>query len=252
MQFVFATVSIAFFLSLACALFAWSVLNLGEWVIMTLLALAVGIVLTGGTQRLSRWAYRLSTAFAALRSLYYLPQEQLDNFLKSYELFDQEAVGERGNEATNIVNYYAVLNHLCSIGEVEKMYIPPILDPERSITENQEIFEKKICADLNITPESKVLDVGCGRGRVLAHIAQTTGAKELHGLNIDEVQLSNARRYAKEQGLNHLHYTHGNFNDPLLFPDATFDALYQIQVLTYTKDKKSPLFRNVPSYETWC
>jgi len=245
MQFVLATVSIAFLLSLACALFAWSVLNLGHQVVLILFALASANVLTGGTQRLSKIAYRVATACSALRSLYYLPQEQIDDFLRSYELFDQERVGD-GNEANKIVNYYAVLNHLCSIGEVEKMYIPPILDPERSIIENQNLFEQKICADLNINPEFNVLDVGCGRGRVLAHVAQTTGARELHGLNIDETQLSNAKRYAKEQGFNHLHYHHGNFNDPLPFPDQSFDALYQIQVLTYAKDKKalfSEMFR---------
>jgi len=126
------------------------------------------------------------------------------------------------------------------------MYIPPILDPTLSIMENQELYEKKICKDLNINPSSRVLDVGCGRGRVLAHIAQTTGAYKLDGLNIDEVQLSNAKSYAKEQGLDHVSYHHGNFNDPLPFPDETFDALYQIQVLTYTKDKKalfSEMFR---------
>lgn len=33
-----------------------------------------------------------------------------------------------------------------------------------------------------------------------------------------------------------LSFVHGNFNDPLPFDDETFDALYQVQVLTYTID----------------
>ena len=33
-----------------------------------------------------------------------------------------------------------------------------------------------------------------------------------------------------------LSFIHGNFNDPLPFADDSFDALYQVQVLTYTID----------------
>ena len=33
-----------------------------------------------------------------------------------------------------------------------------------------------------------------------------------------------------------LSFVHGNFNDPLPFADDSFDALYQVQVLTYTID----------------
>lgn len=33
-----------------------------------------------------------------------------------------------------------------------------------------------------------------------------------------------------------LHFLQGNYNDPLPFADETFDALYQVQVLTYTID----------------
>ena len=33
-----------------------------------------------------------------------------------------------------------------------------------------------------------------------------------------------------------LNFVQGNYNDPLPFEDETFDALYQVQVLTYTID----------------
>ena len=52
----------------------------------------------------------------------------------------------------------------------------------------------------------------------------------LSGLSLlyDPVQVTNMQ----EQ----LSFIHGNFNDPLPFADDSFDALYQVQVLTYTID----------------
>jgi len=135
------------------------------------------------------------------------------------------------------VNYYRVINYLCSIGEVEKMYIPPVMDLNESIYTNQMLFEEKMIKDLRIKEGDTILDMGCGRGRVLAHVARVSGAGCCHGLNIDESQLANAKNYAASNNMKQLTFTHGNFNDPLPYPDETFDAVYQIQVLTYTKDK---------------
>ena len=100
--------------------------------------------------------------------------------------------------------------------------------------------------DLNIKSGDKVLDIGCGRGRVAAHLASITGA-HLYGLNIDGVQLNSAKKYADLRGLqDRCQFFKGSLNDPLPFADSTFDALYQIQALTYAKNKKavfSEMFR---------
>jgi sterol 24-C-methyltransferase len=224
---------------------------LDNWLALTCLISCLTLLVTDGSSTLHRWIYRSRTIFLAMRELYYLPQEKINDFMGSYELFGQDHCAAHGSsgdtkDAKNIKSYYSVLNHLCSIGEVEKMYIPPILDPAKSIIENQILFERKIMADLGITEKSNVLDVGCGRGRVLAHIAMTTGARA-SGINIDTTQLDSAVAFAKENNLSdRLTYKEHNFNDPLPFEDETFDALYQIQVLTYADDKKalfSEMFR---------
>ena len=85
--------------------------------------------------------YRLKTALRSLVAVYRLPQQKIDAFLQSYDLFDKDIVDE--HEEENIVNYYSVLNHLCAIGEVEKMYIPAVIDINKGILENQILFEKK-------------------------------------------------------------------------------------------------------------
>jgi len=82
----------------------------------------------------------------------------------------------------------------------------------------------------------KVLDVGCGRGRVAAHVAKEFGC-HVYGINIDKTQLDRAEEFRKDNPSfgDRLHFHHGSFNDPFPFPDNHFDALYQIQVLTYAR-----------------
>jgi len=146
-------------------------------------------------------------------------------------------MSQNNSEESLIRAYYSVINYLCAIGEVEKMYIPPLIDGKVGVFANQLLFEEQMARDLDIKANYKVLDVGCGRGRISAHIATYTGAS-VSGLNIDRVQLDRAEEYAKssEYLSKRLDYKHGNFNDPLPYPSSSFDALYQVQVLTYAKD----------------
>mmetsp|Transcript_63742 Transcript_63742/g.164098 ORF Transcript_63742/g.164098 Transcript_63742/m.164098 type:complete len:364 (+) Transcript_63742:80-1171(+) len=186
--------------------------------------------------------YRLSTSATALYALFTLPQEHVDSFLKSYELFDKEAVTGK-EDAENIVNYYQVINHLCAVGDVEKMYIPPVMDLKNGIFANQMEWEEKGMADkLSVGAGKKVLDVGCGRGRIAHHVAKHTGA-QVTGLNIDKSQIGMAKAYAEAEGMlgKDLNFVQGNYNDPLPFANETFDALYHVQALTYAQDLKQLL-----------
>uniref|UniRef100_A0A7S2L5X1 Methyltransferase type 11 domain-containing protein n=1 Tax=Zooxanthella nutricula TaxID=1333877 RepID=A0A7S2L5X1_9DINO len=180
--------------------------------------------------------YRVSTSAKALYALFTLPQNDIDDFLRSYEIFDKEAIST-SEDAQNIVNYYQVINHLCALGEVEKMYIPPVLDLKRGIFGNQVLWEETGMADkLNIGPGKKVLDVGCGRGRIAHHVASYSGA-HVTGLNIDRSQIAMGREYAEATSMgSKLEFVEGNYNDPLPFADGAFDALYHVQALTYAKD----------------
>jgi sterol 24-C-methyltransferase len=136
-----------------------------------------------------------------------------------------------------------VLNHLCALGDVEKMYIPPWMSPKSSVLENQILYERSIAEDIGLTTGKKVLDLGCGRGRVAAHMAQHTGA-HVTGLNIDPNQVEQATSFNAERGLQNNFVTQ-DFNDlPLPFADDSFDAFYQIQALSLCKDLPA-LFREI-------
>jgi len=194
------------------------------------------------------FSYRVGTILKSFKTLYTLPQEKVDAFLGSYNIYDhdwaneEELIKEMGPDYYNqvkkkLVDYYSVLNHLCAIGQVEKMYIPPLMDLSKGILANQILFERKMAKDLGLHKGSRVLDIGCGRGRIASHIASVTGA-HVTGINIDTNQLESARRFAKGKNLSHrCEFKIADLNEiPLPFEDQSMDAVYQVQVFSYSKD----------------
>jgi len=144
---------------------------------------------------------------------------------------------------TYLAAYYGVLNHLCALGDVEKMYIPPLMDKRASILDNQLLYEESIARHIDLKPGDQVLDLGCGRGRVAAHMAAYSGAR-VTGLNIDPNQVAQAQSFTKERGLEN-EFVQQDFNQlPLPFENDTFDAFYQIQALSLCKDLTA-LFKEI-------
>jgi len=206
--------------------------------------------------KIQYWSYRLSTILKSLKTLYTLPPEKVHAFVNSYNIYDhdwkneEELIRQFGDDyyaevKRHVIDYYSVLNHLCAIGQVEKMYIPPAMDLAQSITANQKLFEKKMSQDLGIVKGNKVLDIGCGRGRIASHIATISGAF-VTGMNIDTSQLESARRFAEGNGLSdRCHFKIADLNHlPLPFSDNSFDAVYEVQVFTYSRDLKK-LFQEI-------
>ncbi len=191
---------------------------------------------------------RLSTICKSLKTLYSLPPEKISAFLNSYTIYEYDWVNEDrlireiGEDydrkiKQKLIDYYCVLNHLCAIGQVEKMYIPPAMDLSKSIIANQALFEKKMSRDLGIREGDQVLDIGCGRGRVASHVASITGA-EVTGINIDADQLESAKQFALKKGLSkQCKFKFGDLNEfPFPFTDHSLDAVYQIQVFSLSKN----------------
>ncbi len=205
-------------------------------------------MLSKAKAKLDFWAYRVATVSKSLKTIYSLPPEKIDAFLNSYEIYDHDWADEKqmvekmganyyNRVKQKLIDYYCVLNHLCSIGQVEKMYIPPTMDLSQSIIANQALFEKKMSRDLGLKKGDRVLDIGCGRGRVANHVASITGA-HITGINVDPDQLEAAKRYSAGTGMDaQLDFRIGDVNEiPYPFPENHFDAIYQIQVFSLSKD----------------
>jgi sterol 24-C-methyltransferase len=192
------------------------------------------------SSRVQLFKYRASTVLKALKELYFLPQEKIDAFLNSYEIYDHDWDQNQlayPKVKQKLIDYYCVLNHLCAIGQVEKMYIPPAIDLNANLLVNQRLFEERMAKDLLLKKGSQALDIGCGRGRVANHMAKLTGA-HVTGINIDENQLSSARLFAKAENMEDVcTFKQGDVNDiPLPFKDNSLDAIYHIQVFSLSKD----------------
>lgn len=199
---------------------------------LLVLALAGGLGYIG-VHREDAW-YRFTTTLTAVAEIARMPEEKLNRFLLSYRMFEKDQFTGEAGELDLLTDYYSVLNHLCAIGNFEKMYLPPYLDENKDVYGNQKLYDKKMADFLDIGPGSKVADIGCGRGRVAHHVSSYTGA-HVTGLNIDKEQIRQAVDYAKQTGLgSQLDFKVANYNDPLPFPNNSLDAAYYVQVLSYS------------------
>jgi sterol 24-C-methyltransferase len=206
----------------------------------------------------SKWNARLqrfSTILRSFKIIYQLSPQQVDNFIKAYEIYECDWVSgqairnsktiEYDEISKNILNWYSVLNHMCSLGFVEKMYIPPTLDLSANIIKNQLLYERQFSKWLDMKANDQVLELGCGRGRITAHLAAITGA-HITGINIDQSQLESAEQFAKKNNLlQQCRFMKVDFNHlPLPFPDNHFDCVYEVQALSLSRDLEK-LFREL-------
>jgi sterol 24-C-methyltransferase len=182
----------------------------------------------------------------ALWALLRISDEDYTAYMRSYdELFvdspentkaDYEAgVPLRGypqGSSNELTELYKVIHLLCTLGSVEKMYMPPQIDPSRSVLQNQILFEQIVAKDLRLAPGDKVLDLGCGCGAIAEHIAELTGATP-YGINLDGSQIEKAWR---NPNLPKSNFAVGDFNKALEYDDESFDAVYAIQPMTYVSD----------------
>lgn len=190
---------------------------------------------------------RWKSFWTAFRYLANLSQKQVDDFMASYVIYNLdwsdeqqmvETLGPNYQEKVGdcLKSYYGVLNHLCALGDVEKMYIPPFMSRKATVLENQLLYEVSIARDLELKPGDRVLDLGCGRGRVAAHMSRVSGA-HITGLNIDPNQIAQAREFNAKQGFTENKFVEQDFNTlPLPFADESFDGFYQIQAFSLCKD----------------
>jgi sterol 24-C-methyltransferase len=166
--------------------------------------------------------------FMASYIIYDLDWSDEDAMVRTLGLNYQEKVGDC------LRAYYSVLNHLCALG-LEKMYIPPLMDKKASVHDNQSLYGDSIAHHMDLEPGDKVFDVGCGRGKVAAHMARYSPV-QVTGLNIDPDQVAQAQLFNAKQALDNNFVIHDQNNLPLPFIDETFDGFYQIQALSLCKD----------------
>lgn len=182
----------------------------------------------------------------ALRGLLTISDDDYNAYMRSYsELFVDSPENTRADydngvalrgypqgSSNELTELYKVIHLLCTLGSVEKMYMPPQIDAGESVLANQILFERIVADDLNLAPGNKVLELGCGCGAIAEHIAELTGATP-YGVNLDHSQIEKAWR---NPNLPRANFQTGDFNKALEFDNESFDAVYAIQPMTYVSD----------------
>ena len=182
--------------------------------------------------------YRLSAAASGVRGMLRLEPSEIDACLEAYEYFELgtsefavQSTAATATETEHVRAYYAVASSVLAVADIEKMYIPPLLLANEGLYANQMELERGVFDALGASSGSKLLDVGCGRGRVAHHAATHTGA-HVSGFNIDASQIESAVEHAAETGMSdRLAFSQGDHHNPFAYPDNAFDGSYSFQAV---------------------
>jgi ubiquinone/menaquinone biosynthesis C-methylase UbiE len=94
---------------------------------------------------------------------------------------------------------------------------------------------------LDLVPGMKVLDAGCGPGRLTLPLAETVGQQgEVTALDIQEGMLARVRAKVQAAGMQNVKYLHTGLGDGKL-PQAYFDRALLVTVLGEIPDQMSAL-----------
>lgn len=180
--------------------------------------------------------YRIKTVFTGLVRLATLSQEDKQACIEAYQFFQRMQAGEpteTADETKAVADYYKVLNNLLSVFDLEKLYIPPMLDESEGLYGNQLLIEQAVLQELDLKDpaNSHLLDMGCGRGRIAHHFATMTGG-QVSGYNIDPNQLENAIDWAAKCRMSEkLHFKFGDHHKPLEYDSESFDGCFSFQAV---------------------
>jgi len=177
--------------------------------------------------------YQLETSVRSLRALMDVTEQDIMKCVEAHEFLMEGTMQTTDSQVIteHIKNLYAVLNQLLAVVDIEKLYIPPLLDDTKGLYDNQLLLEQAMARELNVSQGDRVLDVGCGRGRIAHHVATLTGAS-VSGFNIDLVQIDNAIEYAAATGMeNRLDFAVADHHGRFPYEDEQFDAVYSVQAL---------------------
>lgn len=89
-------------------------------------------------------------------------------------------------------------------------------------------------------PGQRILDVGCGNGKMLEYILETTGATG-EGFDLSPVAIESARKRTRDKA-DRLTFTVGSLND-IRYPDESFDSILAIDILYFAGDLEETISR---------
>jgi len=110
----------------------------------------------------------------------------------------------------------------------------------QDIGQHSWVTAEELLADipkLKLSPESRLLDLGCGPAGPLTHIAAQTKCQAV-GLDVSANAIAAARARAASLGLSEqIGLQQADLNEPIPLPDAHFHAVVSIDVVLHLRDR---------------
>jgi sterol 24-C-methyltransferase len=149
--------------------------------------------------------------------------------------YDQVAQGDDYKTVSR--RMYDLVTDFYEIGWGRSFHFAPLRRGE-SLDAAVKRYEELLSDKLGLRPGMRVIDLGCGVGGPMRHIARTSGA-HVTGVNINGYQIDKARRYTRREDLEHrCELIEADFLH-VPRPDASFDAAYAIEATCHAPDKVS-------------
>ena len=134
-------------------------------------------------------------------------------------------------------DYYEICNAFMVWGWGESLHFAP-LTPSESVEESKVRHQRAIISKLELQEGMQVVDVGCGIGGPMRRVVREAGVR-IVGININEIQLAEAKRLNAEAGLEHVtDFRKCNFEDMSAIESETFDRGYAIESTCHAHDKE--------------
>ena len=132
-------------------------------------------------------------------------------------------------------DYYDLVTSFYEYGWGDLFHFAPLYR-DKSFIESIRLHETYLADRLDIRPDMRVLDIGCGIGAPLVAIAQHTGAA-IVGLNNNEAQVEKALARAAAANLAQpAGFIVGDYMH-IDAPDGSFDRAYAIESMPHATDK---------------
>ena len=134
-------------------------------------------------------------------------------------------------------DYYELCNGFMVWGWGESLHFAP-LTPDESLEDSKVRHQRAMISKLELQPGMSVVDVGCGIGGPMRRVVREGGVSVV-GININEVQLAEARRLTAKAGLERMvEFKKCSFADMSAIEAATFDRGYAIESTCHAQDKQ--------------
>lgn len=155
-----------------------------------------------------------------------------EKVLEYDKVFEEKKYDKRSEKAQNASDtFYSLVTEFYERGWGESFHFAPRYDKE-DLKSGIIRHEHFLALKLRLSPNDKVLDVGCGVMGPARNIARVSGA-QITGLTINRHQVERCKILNNESSVSHLlNVCEGDFMD-IPFPDHSFDKIYAIEALCH-------------------